>query len=287
MALSLYSPEAHAIVRSEPMHPIRVQNAITVADLRASMRQREETQRAGYAAALERCYSRVRRCASVGRTDCVFHVPHAVLGLPLFDVVKCAKHVVGHLKKNGFRVTFGDVDEFELRVSWDVGIEEESEMLGAAVESADNASASRRGRGAAGPRSDRWFDKSAVFAARRFDNQMVALPQAPAPPGPRRGSSVSAAAEEQQQPQFETPTAPRQNYGSAFGGMTQMSRAEQARHVEYLQQQTTRFASETPTPSPAPKVSPQHQNPARSVSPGGFMRSIAEFKPSGKFVLRV
>ena len=295
MALSLYQPEAHAIVRHEPMHPVRVQNAITVADLRASMRQREETQRAGYAAALERCYSRVRRCASVGRTECVFQVPHAVAGMPLYDVIKCANFVVAHLKKNGFRVTVGDVDGFELHVSWDVGIEEEDDRaLAEAVEATD------RGMLGGGTKGNRWFDKSALFAARRFDNQVgVRLPQAPppvgapqfetqtpvrrkhrhqddAPPGSpfRRGSSSS-------QPPTTT------SFGSAFGGLSQMSRDEQTRHIDYLNQQQVRFASESPAPMPAAKsvasVQPQQQ---RSSSPG-FLRSIAEFKPSGKFVLRV
>lgn len=242
MALSLYHPEAHAIAnaiarpQTTTIHPIRVQNAITVADLRASMRQREETQRAGYGACLERCYSRVRRCASVGRTECVFQVPHAVAGMPLYDVGKCAKYVVAHLKRNGFRVTYGDTGEFDLRVSWDVGIQE-------ATDEEDEAD-----------------EEPQQQHPQQQQHQQPRNRQAPA----FQGSA----------------------FGSAFGGVTRMSRDEQMRHLEYVsrqqqQQQPQPPAQHQPIPRPANRASP------RSSSPPGFMRSIAEFKPSGKFVLRV
>ena len=83
---------------------MRVENQITVVDLRGAMRRRVDRHRACYAAVLDRCYARVRRCASVGRQDCTFEVPNFLPGLPLYDLERCVRFVVSHLAKNGFKV---------------------------------------------------------------------------------------------------------------------------------------------------------------------------------------
>lgn len=290
MALSLYSPEAHALVRVDGsmMQAIRVQNEVTVADIRVAMRQREDTQRAGYAAALERCYARVRRCVSVGRTSCAFTVPPAVLGLPRYDIERCARFVAAHLGKNGFRVTDGAAP-YELHVSWELderqALEAEDEELSASLmDDAALMMPPTRG-GSRNPRTrpsrtTTWFDKTELFASRGQQRNLA--PAALPTPTPTTRST----------PAFETQTVPRssssdKDLGSAFGGLTRMTREEQEQHVAYLQQQRGMIEGSTPTPSMALTTRAVGGGGGRSASPGKFMRSITEFKPSGKFVLRL
>jgi hypothetical protein len=96
--------------------PIQVDNQLTAVQLRTSLREREERKRCSFATALERAYSRVRRCSLVGRTDCVFEVPAVVVGQPLYDVPRCVDFVLRHLAKNGFHVLH-DGDR-TLHIAW-------------------------------------------------------------------------------------------------------------------------------------------------------------------------
>lgn len=90
--------------RIAPLQPVQVAGQIDVLQLRAAMREREERHRSSFAAVLERCYARIRRCASVMRTDCTFEIPPFLPGLPLYDTQLCSRFVVSHLRRNGFDV---------------------------------------------------------------------------------------------------------------------------------------------------------------------------------------
>lgn len=117
MALALYDPArfdrspasifsisnatADADVR---LSTIRIENQVSVLDLRGAMRRKAERHRACFAAVLDRCYSRIRRCASVLRDECTFEIPLFLPGYPVYDVERCVRFVASHLAKNGFRV---------------------------------------------------------------------------------------------------------------------------------------------------------------------------------------
>ncbi len=89
------------------------------------------------------------------------------------------------------------------------------------------------------------------------------------------------------------PIGPRLNGKIAMHGgmaMTQMTRDEQQKHVEYVQQQKSRIdvlAATPPKPASTRPVSCSSPSPPRSPRSTQFLKSIAEFKPSGKFVLRI
>ena len=101
---------------------VRIENQVSVLDIRSAMRMKAERHRACFAAVLDRCYSRIRRCASVMREECTFEVPLFLPGLPVYDVEKCVRFVASHLSKNGFRVErVPDEDKDEGRmliISW-------------------------------------------------------------------------------------------------------------------------------------------------------------------------
>ena len=98
---SISNPTADADVR---LSTIRIENQVSVLDLRGAMRKKSERHRACFAAVLDRCYSRIRRCASVLRDECTFEVPLFLPGFPVYDVERCVRFVASHLAKNGFRV---------------------------------------------------------------------------------------------------------------------------------------------------------------------------------------
>lgn len=68
---------------------------------------------------LERCYTRIRRVASMDRQTCVFDVPRLVIGLPLFDCVACTNFLVRNLVGNGYDVV--SQSPTSLHISWDLG----------------------------------------------------------------------------------------------------------------------------------------------------------------------
>ena len=123
-ALSIYRPGmmiSDAMRHSLTVKPLYVPNQVTVLDLRTLMHERFDRHRSAICTLLERCYSRIRRCASVQRTDCVFDVPTFIPGLPLFDQATCIDAVVAHLARNGFTVSRSGLQgDPSLIISWSI-----------------------------------------------------------------------------------------------------------------------------------------------------------------------
>jgi hypothetical protein len=93
-------------------------NQITVYDLYNTMREKSLRHHECFTIVLDRIYSRIRRCASVDRLNCVYEVPEVIIGKPLFDVNKCIRYVMRNLTANGFRLQY--FFPRTLVISWDV-----------------------------------------------------------------------------------------------------------------------------------------------------------------------
>jgi hypothetical protein len=83
-----------------------VEGQVTVRDLVRTMQHRQDRQQECYAAVLERCYGRIRRCAAANRYECLYEVPDMIVGKPLFDLNRCIRTVMKSLTTNGFAVTY-------------------------------------------------------------------------------------------------------------------------------------------------------------------------------------
>lgn len=81
-----------------------VMNQVSARELNTVHRERERKHKEIYVVVLERIYSRVKRCASVGMRTCWFEMPEVVFGYPMFDVERCIRFAMRHLAMNGFRV---------------------------------------------------------------------------------------------------------------------------------------------------------------------------------------
>lgn len=66
---------------------------------------------------LEKCYTRIRRVAAMSRTRCAFEVPRFIVGMPLIDMTLCTTFLVRNLTGNGFTVHF--IPPRMLNISWD------------------------------------------------------------------------------------------------------------------------------------------------------------------------
>lgn len=83
----------------------RSRGQVTAFDLNRANTVRQQRQRAVFDEIVCTCYGRVRRCARVGRTECMYIVPHIIAGWPRYDVERCVRFLEGNLRGNGFRVT--------------------------------------------------------------------------------------------------------------------------------------------------------------------------------------
>lgn len=96
-------------------------NQVTVYDLHNAARVRSQRQHECFNLVNERCYARIKKCASVHRKSCVFEVPDIILGKPLYDVDRCTRLLIGNLEGNGFAVTY--IFPRSLAISWDLQLQ--------------------------------------------------------------------------------------------------------------------------------------------------------------------
>lgn len=87
------------------MLQLPIPSEVTADCLRSIGHGRRDRHEDAFRVVLERCYSRLVRCADIGRTDCSFDVPPFVQGMPLYDVERCVDFVCVHLAGNGFEVS--------------------------------------------------------------------------------------------------------------------------------------------------------------------------------------
>jgi Family of unknown function (DUF5759) len=82
------------------------QNQVNVAELRQLMQQKDARNRETFRVILERIYRLVRRVAGAKHYACSFEVPLFIPSQPMYDIVKCIEHVVRDLTANGYAVQY-------------------------------------------------------------------------------------------------------------------------------------------------------------------------------------
>jgi len=113
--LSSYPLQISAIATTVP---ITVPSEVTVLELQSMVHERIQRHKESFAVILERCYGRIRRCASINVMQCSFKVPPFVSGLPLYDFHDCKNYVVNHLIKNGFSIQHNGGSDDLINISW-------------------------------------------------------------------------------------------------------------------------------------------------------------------------
>lgn len=267
------------VLVSPTVRPVSVRNQLNVLELRGELRDREERQRSSFAAVLEQCYARVRRCASVARGDCTFEVPCMVMGLPLYDVERCVHFVLKHLAKNGFSVQYDGARL--LQIAWQ-----------APEESRDATAGSRQGGGGSsgweGNPSDRCRSGRCPQPPQQQRQQQYGMqpmsPMMSQMPPPVQMSQPPMPQMQVQPPMPIPVTMPMQMQ------IQVQTRARGAEADANLQSHADRIQMHQAQIQNGFGGAKVIEGPSGGGGKGGgkkFMRSIQEFKPSGKFVLRV
>lgn len=93
-------------------------NQVDVVELHRLMAAKELRHQETFQIVLERCYRLVRRTAAAKRFACAFEVPEFIPGQPLYDIMKCIEHIMRSLTANGYAVQF--VFPKGLLISWQI-----------------------------------------------------------------------------------------------------------------------------------------------------------------------
>lgn len=66
---------------------------------------------------LKKCHSKIQASSEKGQTQCIYTVPYAVLGLPIYRIEKCIGFIMNKLQSNGFIVNYTSPNH--LYISWE------------------------------------------------------------------------------------------------------------------------------------------------------------------------
>jgi hypothetical protein len=278
------------VLVSPTVRPVSVRNQLNVLELRSELRDREERQRSSFAAVLEQCYARVRRCASVARGDCTFEVPCMVMGLPLYDVERCVHFVLKHLAKNGFAVQYDGARL--LQIAWQTPEEGRDAATGTRQGGGGwEGSPSDRCRSGRCPQPQQQRQQQQQYGMQApmrmpmpMQMQMQQQPMSPMmsqmPPPPQMSQPPI-------QPPIQIPvTMPMQ---MQIQVQTRARGAEADANLQSHADRIQMHQAQIQNGFGGAKVIEGPSGGGGGGKGGGkkFMRSIQEFKPSGKFVLRV
>lgn len=65
---------------------------------------------------LKKCHSKIQAISEKGQTECIYTVPYAVIGLPIYNIEKCIGFIINKLLSNGFIVTYRSPNH--IYISW-------------------------------------------------------------------------------------------------------------------------------------------------------------------------
>lgn len=225
---------------------------LSVNDLIQSRNKRAQKRKECFDKIVQECCLKIKKSANLNKALCIFDVPEFVIGYPLYDLNECISYVIEALTKNGFEVRY--LHPNFLIISW-----------------------------------------------------FIAAPQQPKIPVATSPLTLMHQAQIQQQlqgkqqrnPTYMVPPQQMQNISinhnqtgsdisNILGGNMNTALLE---HIPYVQDPTTIINDDAfSKPEQKGKGQQRATSPNRrgrgGRAPGrGFGKSIAEYKPSGKFVL--
>ena len=250
-------------------------NQITAYDLHCGMQMRRQKERECFLDILEKCYTRIRRASTFYRQQsrCVYNVPHFMVGKPKYDVATCTAFLVRNLSRNGFTVHI--TPPGTLHISWDMGEGSSTSSNVASIGYGDETDPLKLGH----PHCFR-VPNPLPWQPPQQTLQHSPPPHPPPPPPPPPIASATMRPTSQK-PQKHVPPS------------VQSFQSNQGQHRLPLPlplplSTQTRVPAQAAAPRHLPYASFHDFEPEQPPPPPTrFHRSIAEFKPSGKFRLRI
>jgi len=229
-------------------------NQITVFDLERNMQARKQKERDHFCRVLESCYTRIRRTASRRLHQCTFCVPQIVFGMPLIDVNACTAYLTGNLIGNGFQVDV--ITPRMLVISWN---------------SPWNAGASKTTTTPSDASNALVGTKKMQYPRYTASALPLPLPSPSPSPSPMPTASIDPSSHSSHSSHSIAPY-PRLTHPHPHPPLPLPPPLSK----DHLR------ANAGPDLRPSPFSPPQS-----SANCGDFHRSITQFKPSGKFALRL
>lgn len=94
--------------------------SITLNELYDIKRTKEKKQLESFNSILELSHRKIRRIAEHGGYNTFFAIPGMLIGLPLYNVDNCIKHIISALKRTGFLVQrLPEPNTNMIYISWD------------------------------------------------------------------------------------------------------------------------------------------------------------------------
>ena len=285
-----------------------VPTQVTVYDLHRSATQRTQKQRESFEEVLSRCYASIKRMARMHQTRCTFIVPHILFGKPVFDVNACIAFMIRNLTGNGFFVKCPPHNPRVLHISWDLKGPRPSsahEALAAAAMASSNdpfaipvpvsmplSPTKNPSLSLSRPQPKRRTAPPASVGGKKETNTVrdeppLSLVDFPFPVSFGRGnekrSSVGDSPHLVGSSPGPDPDEKREKKSRTRGKKKQ----EKEKEKEQEQEQEEEQERQTTSPPAAAFDLPLPTRDGIFSPPTMFQRSISQFKPSGKFSLRL
>lgn len=79
---------------------------LNIFELQSSINKKKQNRVYVYDEVLGKCHTKIQSAAKKEFYECIYDVPHYVVGLPLYNITECINHLIEQLKYNGFEVTY-------------------------------------------------------------------------------------------------------------------------------------------------------------------------------------
>ena len=79
---------------------------MNILELHRTQNAKKSLQKEVYDIVLKKCHRRIVMINENQKVNCFFDIPSYIIGYPLYDLNKCAQHILYSLKKNGLEVTY-------------------------------------------------------------------------------------------------------------------------------------------------------------------------------------
>ena len=239
--------------------------SLTVSDLNNIISTKSDNRKQSFQKILEMMFSRIEKAAELSQLCCFFEVPEFVLGYPIYDINDCIKYIIAKLNKNGFLIKY--FFPRILYISWNIDEIKQVQIVNRLNDV---------------KKQTKQLQNMPKTPLGRFLDQLP-----PPPPTQTVSQSQSQIPNMQQTHQQPKYMMLQHHQPLAIEGNLPVSHIQQDQTKTQPSNNIKSVVANKTTKTNQPKTK-QHRVKFHSQSiqqSKKFIKSISEFKPSGKFVL--
>lgn len=108
---------------------------LNIFEIKDKLKNKSNIKKISYNKILESCHKKIMRNVENNKNKTIISIPENIYGYPLYDLNKCIKYIIEHLKQDGFVVLY--IFPNFLYISW--GEEEDSNSLLTSNQNSENS----------------------------------------------------------------------------------------------------------------------------------------------------